>query len=287
MTNPYADALRGLRLDDPVAAFFNWCREREAIRIKRERGDPAPWSSDPVFQRGRFLNVFREDDKGSKSVIQFVQRAGASFPELLHPLFFARWCNRYSTLDALNPLVLGRPDKLRQFLLNDIHQPWWSDAYPVVDAHWEGRAYDRLSACVELFPQCLEFLERSVRSAAGNVVAATRAINEQFAMTNDFPIFMAMIDISWFAPDIIRPDSPVPTGIGSSPFLDLLQDFLGLPDHHVTAEKIIELQPKYWPEARRKLAPIDIEYICCECRKYYSYVNGTKKFEGRNLFEPR
>ena len=32
---------------------------------------------------------------------------------------------------------------------------------------------------------------------------------------------------------------------------------------------------------------IDIEYLSCECRKYYSYVNGTKKFEGKNLFTPK
>ena len=50
---------------------------------------------------------------------------------------------------------------------------------------------------------------------------------------------------------------------------------------------MIELQTTYWPTARRKLQPIDIEYISCECRKYYSYVNGTKKFEGKNLFTPR
>ena len=36
--NPYAKALEGLRLDDPVKAFFDFCREREAIRIRREKG---------------------------------------------------------------------------------------------------------------------------------------------------------------------------------------------------------------------------------------------------------
>ena len=69
--NPYASALDGLELDDPVAAFFNFCRQREKIRIKRENGDSFPWSDDPIFQRGRFLNVFREDDRGSKAIIRF------------------------------------------------------------------------------------------------------------------------------------------------------------------------------------------------------------------------
>ena len=36
--NPYAKALEGLRLDDPVGAFFDFCREREAIRLRREKG---------------------------------------------------------------------------------------------------------------------------------------------------------------------------------------------------------------------------------------------------------
>ncbi len=282
--NPYRDALRGLQLDDPIRAFFAWCRERESIRLKREAGLPPPWSADPIFQQGRFLNVFREDDKGSQAVIRFVGRTGKSVPELLHALFFARWCNLHSTLDRLEPARLGQPDRLRRFLLEEAPQPWWSEAYPVGEAHWAGRAYDRLEACVGLFPRCLDFLEACIRGAAGNVVAATDAINARFGMRNDFPIFMAVIDVSWFEPGLIRPDSPVPTGIGSAPYLDLLQRHLGLPDHESTMRRMIELQAVHWPEARRKFTPVDVEYLCCECRKYYSYVNGTKRFEGRNRF---
>ena len=45
-------------------------------------------------------------------------------------------------------------------------------------------------------------------------------------------------------------------------------------------------QATYWPEAKRRFQPIDVEYLSCECRKYYSYVNGTKKYEGKNVFTP-
>ena len=285
-SNPYRDALRGLKLDDPVRAFFDWCRERERIRAKREQGLPPPWSADPVFQRGRFLNVFREDDKGSRAILRFVRQAGKTVPELLHALFFARWCNRHSMLDRLDPRLLRQPERLRHFLLDEVEQPWFSEAYPVVDAHWEGRAYDRLEGCIELFPRCLDFLEACIRGAAGNVAVATRNINARFKMGNDFPVFMAVADVAWFDPVLIRPDSPVPTGIGSVPFMDILQRHLGLSSHEATMQRMIELQAAYWPEARRKFTPIDIEYLCCECRKYYSYVNGTKRFEGRNLFAP-
>ena len=83
-------------------------------------------------------------------------------------------------------------------------------------------------------------------------------------MVNNFPIFMAIIDISWFRPDIIKPTSPVPTGIGAVAFLDRLQDFLGLENHQYTCAKMIKLHNKYWPEAKRGFLPIDIEYLSCE-----------------------
>ena len=98
---------------------------------------------------------------------------------------------------------------------------------------------------------------------------------------------MAVIDISWFRPDIINPESHVPTGIGAIAYLDILQKHLKLKNHNQACDKMIILQQKYWPEAKRKLNPIDIEYLSCECRKYYSYINKTKMFEGKNLFKPK
>ena len=79
----------------------------------------------------------------------------------------------------------------------------------------------------------------------------------------------------------------LPTGIGAVAYLDRLQKFLGLSSHQDTCQKMIELQHKYWPEAKRTFNPIDIEYLSCECRKYYSYVNGTKVFKGKNKFIPK
>mgnify|MGYP003306742036 FL=1 len=125
-----------------------------------------------------------------------------------------------------------------------------------------------------------------VKNAEGDVITATITINSEFKMQNDFPIFMAVIDLAWFRPDIIYPNSHVPTGIGAVAYLDRLQKYLGLKNHQETCEKMIELQKEYWPEAKRKFQPIDIEYLSCECRKYYSYVNCTKLFEGKNVFKP-
>ena len=78
--NPYATALDGLEINDPVASFFEFCRKREHIRILRESGAPAPWSDDPIFRQGRFLNVFREDDRGSQAIIRFAKTLKNDLP---------------------------------------------------------------------------------------------------------------------------------------------------------------------------------------------------------------
>ena len=283
MNNPYATALDGLILDDPVSAFFDFCREREKIRVSRESGNPFPWTDNPIFQKGRFLNVFREDDRGSKAIISFAKDLENDLPMLIHALFFARWCNRQETLDKLSSNMLLQPETLIKKLNSFNH---WSNlaAYPVEIVHWEGVEYSRLDASVKLFLNIKESLAKIIIKAEGDVIKATNAINTEFKMQNNFPIFMAVMDIAWFRSDIIYPTSHVPTGIGAVAYLDRLQKCLGLKNHQETCKKMIELQREHWPEAKRPFQPIDIEYLSCECRKYYSYVNGTKLFEGKNVF---
>lgn len=285
----YAAALDGLELDDPVAAFFDFCKERESIRHRRESGAAAPWSDDPIFQRARFLNVFREDDRVTKALLHFVQPVAkkGDLSALLQAVFFARWCNRDSTLEKLSPELLENPEALKHALESLPNPPWCNEtAYPVGAVQWEGASYNRFEAATTLFGRVAPFLCKAVQEAKGDVHTATQAINKEFGMENDFPIFMAVMDMAWFRPDLISPASLVPTGIGAVAYINRLQKHLGLENHDDVLLKMCELQSTYWPDAKRPFQPIDIEYLCCECRKYYSYVNGTKTFEGKNVFIP-
>ena len=287
MENPYANALDGLDLPDLVAAFFAFCRERESIRARREQGRPAPWTNDPILAQGRFLNVFREDDRGTRAILRWLTPLRDDPLRLVHAAFFARWCNQQVTLDALTAEALDDPHALRDQLLLLPRQPWCNvTAYPVEPARYEGEPISRLDTATLLFGRIRTRLLDCIRQAEGDIVRATDAVNQLLSLQNDFPIFMAVTDLAWFQPELVHPHSPVPTGIGAVPFLDRLQRHVGLPTHAATCAAMIALQPTLWPEARRGLQPIDIEYLSCECRKYYSYVNGTKAFEGKNRFVP-
>ena len=283
--NKYATALDGLVIEDPVKSFFDFCKERENIRIARENGEDFPWSTDEIFQNGRFLNVFREDDRVSKSIIKFAGNLNEYPSKLVNAVFFARWCNRQEVLDTFTPDDLDNSENLKNKLENI--DPWCNEtAYPVGPVTWEGKQYLRIDAATQLFYEIKDSLLDILESSNKSVITATNNINKEFQMQNDFPIFMAVIDIAWFRPDIIPIESEVPTGIGAVAYLDRLQNHLGLSSHQEVGEKMIELQKTYWPEAKRGFNPIDIEYLACECRKYYSYINGTKVFEGKNKFIP-
>lgn len=280
--NKYSTSLDGLTIEDPVKSFFDYCIEREKIRKNRESGKSFPWSHDEIFQQGRFLNVFREDDRVSKSIIKFAEPLKDNLPMLIQALFFGRWCNRQETLDQLNFEELNDVNKLFK-KLTSLEQWENFNAYPVQNVIWKGNSYTRIETATTLFSEIKEDLTAIILNSELDVIKATKNINKLFKMENDFPIFMALIDIAWFRNDVIPITSQVPTGIGAQPYLDRLEEFLGLDNHQDVANEMISLQEKYWPNAKRKFYPIDIEYQSCECRKYFSYVNGTKKFEGKNL----
>ena len=279
--NKYRTSLDGLVIENPVESFFNYCIERENIRIKREGGEAFPWSEDTIFQKGRFLNVFREDDRVSKSIINFAKPLTDDLPLLIQALFFGRWCNRQETIDKLNYEDLLDADKLKDKLIQ--LEQWENfNAYPVQDVMWNEKTYSRIDTATTLFYEIKDDLTEIVLDSNLDVIQATKNINKRFKMENDFPIFMALIDVAWFREDVIPITSQVPTGIGAQPYLDRLQEYLGLESHQAVATEMISLQKEYWPEAKRTFYPIDIEYQSCECRKYFSYINGTKKFEGKN-----
>ena len=205
---------------------------------------------------------------------------------MIQALFFARWCNKQETLDDISTNILSNPKKLRNLIQSN--ESWCNTtAYPVERIYWKEKEYSRADAAAILFFKIKEPLTKMIQYADGNIIEATNSVNNKFKMSNDFPIFMAITDIAWFRPDIINPASPVPTGIGAVAYLNRLQEYLCMDNHELTCNKMIELQKKYWPDAKREFHPIDIEYLSCECRKYHSYLNKTKLFEGKNIFNPK
>jgi hypothetical protein len=86
-----------------------WIAEREAIRKRREAGDPAPWTSDPILRGYRFCNVRREHDAVTRHIAKKWREPNAADSNLWFAMTLARFINWPDTLDELGyPLSWDR-----------------------------------------------------------------------------------------------------------------------------------------------------------------------------------
>lgn len=54
-----------------LAALMYYMRERESIRLKKESGQPWPWTGDKILQAYKFTNVKRADDRTTRAFVKF------------------------------------------------------------------------------------------------------------------------------------------------------------------------------------------------------------------------
>jgi hypothetical protein len=73
-----------------IEALNRFIEEREAIRIKKEAGEPRPWTTDPIFQQFKFCNVHREDDRTTRWITKNWRNPHRYDPDLWFAMVIAR-----------------------------------------------------------------------------------------------------------------------------------------------------------------------------------------------------
>jgi hypothetical protein len=91
--------------------------ERERIRVKKEAGEPRPWTEDMILQHHFFCNLRREDDKVSKWIKINWRDPHENDPDLWFALLVARrGTNHTETLEELGYPVPWDPSKFKTIL---------------------------------------------------------------------------------------------------------------------------------------------------------------------------
>ena len=98
---PYPRPTQDTVCSMPGLLYFIW--EREAIRIARENGHPAPWTKDPVLAKYKFTNIHRSDDRVSQWIIEHLIEPAVNNGDehLWFTLLITRLVNWPPTLQAL------------------------------------------------------------------------------------------------------------------------------------------------------------------------------------------
>lgn len=115
------------QIQDPVQRFFAFIKERHSVTLKRQRGEPKPWTLDTILQSYRFCSAYRELDAVTIWIRKNWREPHADDPDLWFAMVIARLLNQPESLGALGwpvpwsrvhflqILKLRRDKKLRNF----------------------------------------------------------------------------------------------------------------------------------------------------------------------------
>lgn len=87
--------------EEVLRLHHRWFFERYRIKKRKDAGEPQPWTTDPVLRDFRFTNVYREDDRESKYLIQNISTADMDFENKFYNTLLFRSYNKWETMKRI------------------------------------------------------------------------------------------------------------------------------------------------------------------------------------------
>mmetsp|Transcript_16468 Transcript_16468/g.46865 ORF Transcript_16468/g.46865 Transcript_16468/m.46865 type:complete len:262 (+) Transcript_16468:214-999(+) len=108
--------------EEVIRYLYDWMTERHLIFKRKNAGEPAPWTTDPVLLQWRFCNVRRELDRESRALIErIVKNPDLCYRAKVMNCIWFRLFNKQDTFHITGPLTLqtlgslGDPSVLRSY----------------------------------------------------------------------------------------------------------------------------------------------------------------------------
>jgi hypothetical protein len=93
---------RRLRPTQVFDTYWRFAAARQQVYEARLRGDPGPWTADPILATYRFTNCYRAADRVSQYLIkEVIYRGSQDADEVLFRILLFRFFNRISTWELL------------------------------------------------------------------------------------------------------------------------------------------------------------------------------------------
>lgn len=92
-----------------VKAFIDFIIERHAVYLKKTAGSSRPWTTDPILQKYKFCNVYRELDRTTVWIAEHWRKPHEEDPDLWFAMLVARLINWPPTLNELGYPVPWNP----------------------------------------------------------------------------------------------------------------------------------------------------------------------------------
>jgi len=264
-----------MSINNEIKQYYDFIIERENIRLKKERGEPRPWTEDPLLQEYKFTNIYREEDAGTKYYLESVIGNKTNEEEILFLTVAYRLVNEPKSWDELqytvdyNKLATEKEIKTHMDLIIGRNGKVFNGAYMILGnipigsskTGYYGNYVNRLKKYIPTL------LERIKACETG------KEIHILLMELENIGAFMAYELYSDLVYNILPFDENEFVNIGHGA-LPTLKRIYGDGDRDEQIRELQKEQSKYLPKDWKPLTLRNIEHCCCEYRKYHKLLSG-------------
>jgi hypothetical protein len=272
--------LNHVKLSHPWKDFLSFAEERYSIFLKKEAGEPRPWTKDSILHNYKFTNLFREDDTVSRFIFNWVKPLKGDLKLLLTNLIYARFNNKPSTM-----LATGFIDKIspKEFIaiIDKIgggktkakvnKNAVWKGPYQIAGAFKTRLGYPYREQLIAYhIPKTIDDLVVVIKQHHGDDLKQVLAkMNQIWGYENNMVFTQVLLDLTYLRPDLISPTCFPPPLSGLEPVANMLDKSV--------EELILKAMNEWNTKSKfrdRQMMLKDAEHSLCEWRKYLCWSRG-------------
>jgi hypothetical protein len=252
---------------------------RMKIWQAKELGKSPPYSTDPILNKFRFCNIYRELDRQTIEIHSKYLDLRENFPLWLLNVAFARFICRTQTINTLDIISFSHPHNLEvKNKLLKLNYPKYGNAYVFPISVLKGiNCPNRETFLCEYLPSIMENVAAKIRKFKDeSVLEVLPEITKIFGSNLKFHLTEILIDVAYQFPQFLNLYRQFPIGPGSRPAMKLL-----CPNLEVETTCAILVNQLY---STRNLLTLDgqpillsaenWEGVGCEYRKYANLLSG-------------
>lgn len=265
--------------------FFDFCLERERVRVKKEAGAERPWTDDPIIHKSFFCNIYREDDKVTRWFRENVRDVVAE--DALKSLVACtamRWFNRTESGELLKDLMIEGWDPAEAFRRLARERaygfPVFSPAYIISSPYGDPKIEWALKCITAMATEGEDILKYAVNQEQLHLRMM------RMSGHGGFMAYEIITDLRWTcvlrnAPDIMTWTNPGPgcaRGLGWITHNDNhVYNRGSATDRATMLRYMLEIRDRSDAEAfKRQWEMREVEHTLCEFDKYRRYQTGSR-----------
>jgi len=286
--------------EEEMELFWRFIVKRHLIYKRKDlQGLPPPWTDDPILTNFKFTNVFRELDRGTKFVTNYIYRQGASKQDVVFNVIAYRLFNKIETFLHHNMLSLEKYDPIKfSKIIHELDhkQKVFTSAFIVSGySMTELSGMDKISRLAKVFDWIRDQLLDEKQGILNAIYADTTMADTYHALRGltglgPFLAYQIAVDLSYWQVTKFGEDDFVIMGPGAKRGIDWLfsdesehrdgrnyeeccfwlrdRQFKFFKDYDINYKQVFD--DRSFPY----LTVMALENLCCEFQKYMKATTG-------------